>query len=101
MKNIQKKEKNALKFIAEAKKRLFPHIFYGGVVGVIPIVDWVVQKFVIKKEALKQVGEIFGIDMKFIEEENAKKEIKKEKDNYLNYINEIDGEKELEESSDK
>ena len=70
-----------------------------GAVGVIPFVDLVLQKYLIKKDAVKTVGEIFGIDVTFIDEENAKNEKKKKEDN-LNYINEIDGESILEESTE-
>ena len=58
----------------------------GGLIGSIPLVDLIVQKFFIKKNAVKKVGKIFGIDVKFIDEENAKKEKKKEKDDDLSYI---------------
>ena len=60
------------------------------------------QNFFIKKNAVKKVGEIFGIDVKFIDEENAKNEEKekkkKEKEHNSDYTQEIDGKKELEES---
>ena len=58
-------------------------------------------KYLIKKNAIKKVGEIFGIDVKFIDEENAEKEKEKEKDDDLSYIYQIDGDKELEESQTK
>ncbi len=93
----EKIEKAALKLRAEAQKILRYNKIGGGAIGWIPIVDWIVTKYLIKKNAMKKVGEIFGIDVKFIDEENAKKE--KEKDDDLSYIYEIDGEKELEESS--
>jgi GTP-binding protein EngB required for normal cell division len=93
----EKIEKAALKLRAEAQKILRYNKIGGGAIGWIPMVDWIVTKYLIKKNAMKKVGEIFGIDVKFIDEENAKKE--KEKDDDLSYIYEIDGEKELEESS--
>ena len=49
--------------------------------GVIPGVDWLIQKFVIKKNAAKKLGQLFGIDVKFVEEDskiNDKKNSKKE-----------------------
>ena len=95
----EKIEKNVLNLRAEAENNFFSHTCLGGAVGAIPIVDLLVQKFYIKKKVLKQVGEIFGIDVKFIDEESAKKEKKKEKDDYLINIKKIDGEKELEEST--
>ena len=70
-----------------------------GVVGIIPLVDLVLQNFVIKKDAAKTVGEIFGIDVKFIDEENAKNE-KKTKEVNLNYINKIVEERILDESTE-
>ena len=44
------------------------------------------QKFVIKKNAIKKVGEIFGIDEKFIDEDYEKeKKLKEKNKNSLNY----------------
>ena len=57
---------------------------WGGVVGIIPGVDLLVQKFIIKKNAVKKVGKIFGIDVKFVEEDQ--KTINKEKDEEKNEI---------------
>ena len=70
-----------------------------GVVGIIPLVDLVLQNFVIKKDAAKTVGEIFGIDVKFIDEENAKNE-KKTKEVNLNYINKIVEDRILDDSTE-
>ena len=41
----------------------------GGIVGVLPIIDYFIQKSFIKKNAAKKAGQIFGIDIKFIEDE--------------------------------
>ena len=73
---------------------------WGGVVGVVPVADLALQHFVIKKNAVKKVGEIFGIDVTFIDEENDKKEKKREKEDNSSYIHEINGEKELEETTE-
>ena len=97
----EKIEKNALKLRAEAQEMLIFNKIGGGAIGWIPIVDWIVTKYLIKKNAIKKVGEIFGIDVKFIDEENAEKEKEKEKDDDLSYIYQIDGDKELEESQTK
>ena len=75
-------EEKALKLRAEAKEKLLSNKIWGGAVGVIPFVDWALQKYVIKKNAVKKVGEIFGIDVKFIDNENSKKKKKKEKKTY-------------------
>ena len=58
------------------------------------------QNFVIKRNAIKKVGEIFGIDVKFIDKENAKneKKIKNKKEDNSVYITEIDGKNALKES---
>ena len=37
-----------------------------------PLADLALQKFVIKKNAMKKVGEIFGFDSEFIDEENRR-----------------------------
>jgi GTP-binding protein EngB required for normal cell division len=71
-------EKNALKLRAQGEEILLANKIWGGVVGIIPGIDWILQKFVVKKNAAKKLGQLFGIDVKFVEEENkTKKEIKK------------------------
>ena len=44
----------------------------------IPGIDWLIQKFVIKKNAAKKAGQIFGIDVKFLEEEKEENINKKD-----------------------
>jgi hypothetical protein len=62
-------EKKALKLKEQAKGVLLSNKIWGAVVGVIPGVDWALQKFVIKKNAVKKVGKVFGIDIKFVNEQ--------------------------------
>ena len=51
----------------------------GALIGVIPVVDLLFQNFVFKKQVARKVGEIFGIDVKFINDKiQNKKENKKE-----------------------
>ena len=52
---------------------------WGGVVGIIPGIDWVLQKFVVKKNATKKLGQLFGIDVRFVEDnkKQTKKKMKK------------------------
>jgi hypothetical protein len=57
---------------------LFWNKVWGGVVGILPGVDWVLQKFVVKKNATKKLDQLFGIDVRFVED-NIKKEINKKK----------------------
>ena len=79
-------EKRALKLRAQAQSILLPNKIWGGVVGILPFADWALQKFVIKKNAIKKVGEIFGIDAKFIDEDNEREQKLKEKEkNTINY----------------
>ena len=82
-------EKKALKLRAEAEKLLLPNKIWGGAVGIIPFADWALQKFVIKKNALKKVGQIFGIDVKFIDEDiESQKKLKimnEKKENDIHY----------------
>ena len=79
-------EKRALKLRAQAQSILLPNKIWGGVVGIIPFADWALQKFVIKKNAIKKVGEIFGIDAKFIDEDNEREQkLKEKKKNTINY----------------
>ena len=46
---------------------------WGGIVGIIPGIDWILQKFVVKKNAAKKLGQLFGIDVRFVEESQNKK----------------------------
>ena len=44
----------------------------GAVVGIIPFADWALQKFWVNENAVKKVGQIFGMEAKFIDEDNEK-----------------------------
>ena len=57
------------------------HKVGGGLIGIIPGIDWLIQKFVIKKNAAKKIGQIFGIDVKLINEEEKNKKQKEESNN--------------------
>ena len=50
----------------------------GTLIGAIPIIDRFIHKYLIKKEIVKKVGGIFGININFINEQNEKenKEVK-------------------------
>ena len=75
-------DKNALKLRAQAQNILLPNKIWGGAVGLIPFVDWALQKFVIKKNAVIKVGQIFEIDAKFIDKDIEKEEkLKNKKEN--------------------
>ena len=79
-------EKRALKLRAQAQSILLPNKIWGGVVGIIPFADLALQKFIIKKNAIIKVGEIFGIEAKFIDEDNEKeKKLREKKQNSINY----------------
>lgn len=85
--NCDKKliEENAMKLRAQAQYELYPNIVIGGIAGIFPFVDIPFQHFYIKKKAIKIVGEKFGIDIKFIDEENKKdkrKEYEQKKPEY-------------------
>jgi len=73
-KNKEEIEKEALELRAKAKATLLSNKVFGAAIGAIPGVDWLVQKFLIKKDAVKKVGKIFGIDIKFIHESSQEKE---------------------------
>lgn len=48
--------------------------------------DWAIQKYIIKENAIKKVGEIFGIDAKFVDEENEReKKLQKENEDKIYY----------------
>ena len=74
LKNLNKEiiEIRAKKLRAEAEKILLPNKIWGAIVGILPLADLALQKFVIKKNAMKKVGEIFGFDSEFIDEENRR-----------------------------
>ena len=92
-------ERKASQLREQAKDVLKANKVWGGIVGILPGVDMILQKFVIKKNAMKKVGKIFGIDIKFVEE-NQKK-INKEKDKKNNEINnEIKDEIKIEEKDE-
>ena len=66
-------KKNAAKLRAQAEEVVRANKIGGAIVGIIPGVDWLLQKFVIKKNAAKKVGQIYGIDVSFIDEKDKKK----------------------------
>ena len=79
-------EKTALKLRAQAQSILLPNKIWGAAVGILPFADWAIQKFIIKENAVKKVGEIFGIDVKFIDEENEReKKLQKNNENQIYY----------------
>ena len=47
----EKIEKTPLKLRAEAQSILLPNKIWGAAVGILPFVDWALQKFVIKENA--------------------------------------------------
>ena len=81
-------EKEALELRERAKDALLSNKIFGAAIGAIPGVDWLVQRFLIKKNAVKEVGKIFGIDIKFIHEDSQR-----EQNNNNEYKPEIKAEK--------
>ena len=79
----QNVKKQAERLRAQAKEMLFSNKVWGGVVGIIPGVDWLLQKFVIKKNAAKKLGQIYGIDVKFIDEKGNSINVNKYKPEYI------------------
>ena len=49
----------------------------GSIIGLVPGIDWLVQKFVVKKKIAKKIGGVFGISVNFINEQNEKAKIEK------------------------
>ena len=68
---------DAEKLREEAKSALFYHKIGGGIIGLIPGLDFLVQNYVIKKDAIKKIGDIFGIDVKLIDKDSNIKKTKK------------------------
>ena len=57
-------KKQAIRLRAQAEDMVLSNKVWGGIVGILPGIDWAIQKFVIKKNAAKKLGEIYGIDVK-------------------------------------
>jgi GTP-binding protein EngB required for normal cell division len=84
-------DEQAAKLRAQAERVLIVNKIGGAFVGIIPLVDWALQRFVIKKNAAKKVGQIYGIDIKYVNEakkdekdkKEEKKNINKEKPEYI------------------
>ena len=53
----------------KAKDVLFKHRIGGGIIGMIPVVDWALQKYVIQKDAARKAGAIFGFDITIFEKQ--------------------------------
>ena len=76
-------KKNAARLRAEAEEVVKANKIGGAIVGIIPGVDWLLQKFVIKKNAAKKVGQIYGIDVSFIDEKQKKQNVNKYKPQFI------------------
>ena len=77
--NEQVLEENIEILKAQARSELFPCKFWGAAAGIVPFGDFLLQKFVIRKDALKKAGQIFGIEAKFVDEDNAKEKEEEKK----------------------
>ena len=53
----------------KAKDVLFKHRIGGGIIGMIPVVDWALQKYVVQKDAARKAGAIFGFDITIFEKQ--------------------------------
>ena len=76
-------KKQAERLRAQAKDILLSNKVWGGAVGIIPGVDWLLQKFVIKKNVAKKVGRIYGIDVKFLGENNSNENVRKYRPEFI------------------
>ena len=60
--------------ISILKERAYNLLFWnrigGAIIGVLPGIDWLVQRYVIKYNTVKKIGQVFGINIKFIDEQN-------------------------------
>jgi len=67
-----------------AKAIISKHKIFAGVAGLLPGVDFVANRYFIKKDAARKAGQIFGFDLTQLEEslkrENSKKKINLEKE---------------------
>ena len=79
--SLKKKDKNdiekeAYELKEKAQEEILSHKIGGALIGAIPIVDMITQKFLIKKNAINKISQIFGIDLDELEKyiKNLKKE---------------------------
>ena len=72
--NKEKLEKKIEELKIKAEYELYPNKYLGGIAGLFPFIDLAIQKYVIKKRALKKAGQIFGIKVDFLNEEKNKEE---------------------------
>jgi hypothetical protein len=67
-----------------AKAIISKHKIFSGIVGLLPGVDYIANRYFIKKDAARKAGQIFGFDLKQLEEslkkENSKKKINLEEE---------------------
>jgi GTP-binding protein EngB required for normal cell division len=74
----RKKEINEVKNKAEelkirARRDLFKYKFYGSCIGLVPFVDLLVQKYVIKKKIITKLANMFGFQPTFFDEKSEEK----------------------------
>ena len=71
----------------KAQQILFTNKFWGAIVGIAPFLDMAIQHFLIKKNAIKKVGELYGINIDVINENKEKEnQIKKTEKNESSFI---------------
>ena len=80
--------KHAMELRKEAKNALFYNKIGGALISLIPGIDYLVQKFYIKKDAMKKVGKIFGINVEFINDSKNNQNNK----NHKEMLKEVNGE---------
>ena len=84
----EKKLEERLKSLRiKGQQILFTNKFWGAAVGIIPFVDMAIQHFLIKKNAIKKVGELYGINIDVINENKEKEnQMKKTEKNESSFI---------------
>ena len=80
-------KEQALKLKEQAKKVVLWNKIGGGIVGIIPGLDWVLQRYVIKENAVKKIGMIFGVNFDSLIKEEKKQKIKEEKEKQKYEVN--------------
>ena len=66
-KEIQEVKNKAEQLKATARNDLFKYKLYGSFIGLVPFVDLIVQKYVIKKKIIAKLANMFGFDVTFFE----------------------------------
>ena len=83
--NEEKLKQNIETMKNAARSKLLPNKIFGAIAGIFPFIDLAIQKFFIKKSAIRKAGECFNLSVEFADEKKEEETKKlKEKKNQEN-----------------